>query len=72
MIIVCTILDSDHIDTSLFDSSSSFSYVYLCFLVQLDMACGLLDVHVRISIPIVDSMIVDMFCCSCPIFFKVY
>lgn len=45
--------------TVLFDLDSSFSYMFVNFVVGLDMACDLLNFPIHMSTPIRDFVVVD-------------
>ncbi|XP_070032336.1 uncharacterized protein [Nicotiana tomentosiformis] len=53
-------------DTSnLFNLGSTYSYVSSYFASPLDLPCSSLVIHVHVSIPVGDSIVVDRVCRSC-------
>ena len=53
----------------LFDSGSTFSYVFSAFATGLDLHCDLLDIPIRVSTPVGESVIVEKVYRSCLVTF---
>lgn len=49
LVITSTILVYDHLASILFDLGSIFSYVFVKFVLDLDLICNMLDVPIYVS-----------------------
>ena len=49
----------------LFDPGSTFSYVYSSFATGLNLPCEILDMSIRVSTPVGESVIVEKVYRSC-------
>ncbi|XP_069151903.1 uncharacterized protein [Solanum lycopersicum] len=58
-VITGTFLIFDYMASVLFDPGSTFSYVSSSFATGLDLYCDLLDMPIRVSTPVGESVIVD-------------
>ena len=56
-------------DSVLFDPGSTFSYVSSSFSNGLDLYCDLLDMPIRVSTPVSESVIVEKVYRSCLVTF---
>ena len=56
-------------DFVLFDPASTFSYVSLSFATGLDLYCDFLDMPIRVSTPVDESVIVEKVYRSCLVTF---
>ncbi|KAL3332783.1 hypothetical protein AABB24_033043 [Solanum stoloniferum] len=59
VVTICIILVYDRMDISLFSPDFTILYVPIYFFVGLSMICESLDVHIHISIPLGDFVVVD-------------
>ena len=56
-------------DSVLFDPGSTFSYVSSSFATDLNLHCELLDIPIRVSTPVGESVIVEKVYMSCLVTF---
>ena len=59
----------DCMDSVLFDPGSTFSYVFSSFATSLDLHCDFLDMPIRVSTPVGESVIVEKVYRSCLVTF---
>ena len=64
-VITVNLLICDCMASVLFDPGSTFSYVSSSFATSLDLHCDLLDMLIRVSTPVGESMIVEKVYRSC-------
>ena len=65
----CNFSVYDCMDSVLFDPGSTFSYVSSSFATGLDLHCDLLDMPIRVSTPVGESVIVEKVYRSCLVTF---
>ncbi|XP_015159833.1 uncharacterized protein [Solanum tuberosum] len=65
VVIIGTLLVCDCMASVLFDPGSTFSYVSSSFSTGLDLHCDLIDMPIRVSTPISESVIVEKVYRSC-------
>ena len=58
--------------TTLFDPGSTYSYVSAFHVTGWDLACDSIDIHVNVSTPVRDSVVVDRVYRSCLVTFMGY
>ncbi|XP_049386266.1 uncharacterized protein LOC125850460 [Solanum stenotomum] len=68
-VIIGTLLVCDRMASILFDPGSTFSYVSSSFTTGLDLHCDLLDMSIRVSTPVGESVIVEKVYRSCLVIF---
>ncbi|XP_049372096.1 uncharacterized protein LOC125837004 [Solanum verrucosum] len=68
-VITGTLLVCDRMASILFDPGSTFSYVSSSFATGLDLHCDLLDMPIRVSTPVGESVIVEKVYRSCLVTF---
>ena len=68
-VITGNLLVCDCMDSVLFDPRSTFSYVSSSFATGLDLHCDLLDMPIRVSTPMGESVIVEKLYRSCLVTF---
>ena len=61
VVITGNVLVCDFMDSVLFDPDSIFSYVSSAFTNGLNLHCELLDMPIRVSIPVGESVIVKRY-----------
>ena len=59
VVITCNLLVCDCMASVLFDPGSTFSYVSSSFATGLNLHCELLDMPIRVSTPVGESVIVE-------------
>ncbi|XP_049351058.1 uncharacterized protein LOC125815564 [Solanum verrucosum] len=69
VVITGTLLVCDRMASILFDPGSTFSYVSSSFATGLDLHCDLLDMPIRVSTPVGESVIVEKVYRSCLVTF---
>ncbi|KAH0709366.1 hypothetical protein KY284_010793 [Solanum tuberosum] len=69
VVIIGTLLVCDCMAYILFDPGSTFSYVSSSFATGLDLHCDLLDMPIRVSTPVGESVIVEKVYRSCLVTF---
>ena len=69
VVIIGNLLVCDCMASVLFDPGSTFSYVSSTFANGLDLHCELLDIPIRVSTPVGESVIVEKVYRSCPVTF---
>ena len=68
-VITCNLLVCDCMASVLFDPGSTFSYVSSAFANGLNLHCELLDIPIRVSTPVGESVIVEKVYRSCLVTF---